>query len=139
MSREENIFIQRQFINAVNSNELDLLNKWISTNVIDNDPVTDQVPGPQGYIRFFRCLRRAFPDMLIEVEQIVAYDEDSVGFAYTFTGTHYGEFHGIEATGNLVQVRGMQITRFEHGKMAERWGTWDELGIMKQLGVLVEV
>ena len=139
MSREENISIQMQFIDAVNGNELDRLNTLVSPNVIDNDPVEGQVPGPQGYIRFFRALRRAFPDMYIEVEQMVADDEDSVGFAYTFSGTHYGDYQGVEGTGNPVQIRGMQISHFEHGKMTERWGLWDEFGILKQIGVLVEV
>ena len=110
MSKEENISIQMQFIDAVNGNELDRLNGLVSPNVIDNDPVEGQVPGPQGYIRFFRSLRRAFPDMNIDIEQIVADDEDSVGFAYTFTGTHYGEYYDVEGTGSKVQIRGMQMT-----------------------------
>jgi len=32
-------------------------------------------------------------------------------------------------------VRGVQIGRFEGGKIVERWGSSDELGILKQLGV----
>jgi len=131
--------VQQQFVDAVNSGELSRLNDFVSPNVIDNDPVTDQVPGALGYMRFFQSLRRAFPDMNIEVEQMVADDEDSVGFAYTFTGTHYGYYQGIAGTGSKVQVRGMQISRFEDGKMSERWGNWDELGILKQIGMLVEV
>jgi steroid delta-isomerase-like uncharacterized protein len=139
MSKEENISVQQQFVDAVNSGELSRLNDFVSPNVIDNDPVSDQVPGPTGYMRFFQSLRRAFPDMNIEVEQMVADDEDSVGFAYTFTGTHYGYYQGVAGTGNRVQIRGMQISRFEDGKMTERWGNWDELGILKQIGMLFEV
>jgi len=137
MSKEEIIYIQKRFIDAVNNNELDQLNDLVSPNVIDNDPVTDQVPGPQGYIRFFRLLRRAFPDMNIDVEQIVADEDDSAGFVYTFSGTHFGEYSGLSGTGNHVQIKGMQISHFEHGKMTERWGSWDETGILQQLGLLV--
>jgi steroid delta-isomerase-like uncharacterized protein len=136
MSKEEIIYIQKRFIAAVNNNELDQLNDMVSPNVIDNDPVTGQVPGPQGYIRFFRSLRRAFPDMNIDVEQIVADEEDSVGFAYTFSGTHYGEYSGIPGTGNYVQLKGIQISRFLQGKMTERWGSWDEHSILQQIGLL---
>jgi steroid delta-isomerase-like uncharacterized protein len=137
MSREEIICVQERFIDAVNSNELDRLNDLVSPNVIDNDPVTGQVPGPQGYIRFFRSLRRAFPDMSIDVEQIVADEDDSVGFVYTFSGTHTGDYFGVSGTGKNVQIKGMQISHFEQGKMTERWGNWDEHSILQQIGLLV--
>ena len=40
------------------------------------------------------------------------------------------------ATGKPIEVRGMQIGRFENGKMVERWGSSDELGILKQIGAV---
>lgn len=61
-------------------------------------------------------------------------DDDNVAFAYTVTGTHQGDFMGVPATGRQVSARGMQIGRFENGKLVERWGSSDELGILKQLG-----
>ena len=133
MSKEEIIYIQERFIDAVNNNELERLNELVSPNVIDNNPVSGQVPGPQGYIRFFKSLHHGFPDMNIEVEQMVADEEDSVGFVYTFSGTHHGEYSGVSGTGNHVQIKGMQISHFEHGKMTERWGSWDETGLLKQI------
>lgn len=59
---------------------------------------------------------------------------DQVAFAYEITGTHDGDFNGVAATGKSIKVRGMQIGRFEDGKMVERWGSSDELGILKQIG-----
>lgn len=54
--------------------------------------------------------------------------------AYTIEGTHQGPFMGVAATGKHVKARGMQIARFEDGKAVERWGSSDELGILKQIG-----
>jgi predicted ester cyclase len=34
-----------------------------------------------------------------------------------------------------VKIRGMQISTFVDGKLAERWGSSDELGILTQLGL----
>jgi hypothetical protein len=31
----------------------------------------------------------------------------------------------------------MQISKFEGGKMIERWGSTDELGLLKQIGVAI--
>ena len=61
-------------------------------------------------------------------------DDENVSFAYTLKGTHQGDFMGISGTGKSIEVRGMQISRFKDGKMVERWGSSDELGILKQIG-----
>jgi predicted ester cyclase len=64
-------------------------------------------------------------------------DADQVAVPYTMTGTHKGMFQGIPATGKKIQARGVLIARFENGKIAERWGSSDELGILKQLGAVI--
>ena len=79
-------------------------------------------------------MRTAFPDLHLEVEHLVA-DENNVAFAYTVTGTHEGPFMGHESTGKSIRVRGMQISRFEGGRMVERWGSSDENGLLNQLGI----
>ncbi len=134
MSIEENKKTQERFGKAVNSGNLEKLRDLVSANVVDHDPAPNQGPGAQGYIDFFSMLRKAFPNMEIEVENMVA-AEDKVAFAYTLTGTHKGDFMGIAGTNKEIKARGMQISRFENGKMVERWGSSDELGILKQIGV----
>ncbi len=62
-------------------------------------------------------------------------DDENVAMAYTITGTHKGDFHGVAPTGKKIEARGMQIARFEDGRITERWGSSDELGIFKQLGI----
>lgn len=61
-------------------------------------------------------------------------DDENVAFAYTLTGTHQGEFLGVAATGKRIQVRGLQIGRFESGQIVERWGSTDQLTILQQIG-----
>lgn len=133
MTKEENKKAQEQFGEAINSGNLEKLRDLVAQDVKDHDPAPNQGPGPQGYIDFFTMMRNAFPDMQVEVEKMVA-DEDNVAFAYTLTGTHKGEFMGVEGTGSPIKIRGMQISRFKNGKMVERWGSSDELGILKQIG-----
>ncbi len=134
MSAQANIETQKKFGEAVNTGKLDLLRELISSDSIDHDPSPGQGTGPEGYIKFFTMMRTAFPDLKIEVETILA-DEDKVAFAYTITGTHQATFMKVEPTGKTIKSRGMQISKFENGKMTERWGSSDELGILKQLGV----
>lgn len=134
MSVEENKKAQQQFGEAINSGNLEELRGLVSKDVKEHDPAPNQGPGPQGYIDFFTMMRNAFPDMKVDVETMVA-AEDKVSFAYTLTGTHKGDFMGVPGTGKSIKARGMQISRFENGKMVERWGSSDELGILKQIGV----
>lgn len=134
MSKESNIETQKAFGEAINTGNLQRMHELVASNCKDHDPAPGQEDGPQGYVTFFTMMRKAFPDFKVEVKHMVA-DEDNVSFAYTATGTHKGDFMGVAPTGNLVSFRGMQISRFENGKMVERWGSSDELGLLKQLGV----
>ena len=59
-----------------------------------------------------------------------------MAIAYTLTGTQNGSYMGIAPTGKRMKIRGMQISKFKEGKMVERWGSSDELGMLQQLGVV---
>ena len=133
MSKDENIKAQIRFGDAVNSGNLEDLRNLISADSLDNDPSPDQGRGPEGYIRMFKEMRTAFPDFHVDAVKLVT-DDDNVAFAYTMTGTHKGNFMGIPGTGRKVKIRGLQISRFENGKMVERWGSSDQLGILQQIG-----
>ena len=132
MAREENIAAQEKFGQAANTGNFDLFDEVVAPDAVDHDPAPDQGRGPEGFKTFFGMLRNAFPDLGIAVDQMVA-DDENVAIAYTVTGTHQGEFQGVEPTGKSISVRGCQISRFEDGKLVERWGSSDELGILQQL------
>ncbi|MEV7868838.1 ester cyclase [Streptomyces sp. NPDC088124] len=134
MSRNSNLATLEKLGSAVNENRLGELEAYFVSDSVDHDPAPGQIPGPAGYEEMFATMRRAFPDLHIEVEHVVATD-DEVAFAYTITGTHLGELMGHAATGRTVSYRGMQISRFADGKLVERWGSSDELGMLRQLGL----
>lgn len=134
MSQDENIKSQEAFGSAVNSGQFDQLDDLVAANSVDHDPAPGQAAGPAGYKAMFGELRTSFPDMHIEVERLVANDTD-VAFAYTLSGTNSGPFMGNEPTNKSISVRGMQISHIEDGKLIERWGSSDQLGIMQQLGL----
>ena len=137
MGQQENIAVQKNMGQAINTGHLDELKMAFAADVKDHDPAPGQSAGPEGFVEFFSSLRAAFPDLNVSVNHMVA-DEDNVAIAYTLTGTHQGMFQGIAVTGKKFSVRGVQIARFERGKIVERWGSSDELGLMRQLGAVVE-
>ncbi|MGD1216986.1 ester cyclase [Streptomyces krungchingensis] len=135
MAQQANIAAQTAFAQAVVTGNLDTLDEVVAPDSVDHDPAPGQAQGPDGYKAMFGELRTAFPDLHVEVEHLLATD-DELAFAYTITGTHLGPLRGQPATGKKVNYRGMQISRFDSdGKLVERWGSSDELGMLRQLGL----
>ena len=133
MSNQANLDAIQRFGEAAQKGDYAVFREVVAPDCVDHDPAPGQGPGPEGFQAFFTELHTAFPDMKIEVEHMVS-DQENVAFAYRLTGTHQGPFQGVPASGKRVEARGMQISRFRDGKMVERWGSRDELGIMKQIG-----
>ena len=134
MSKEVNLAALGKFAESVNTGNFAAFNDVVAPDCVDHDPAPGQVAGPEGYRMFFTAMRTAFPDLAVGLEALVA-DEESIAFAYTLTGTHNGLLMGIPATGKKIKIRGMQFSKFKDGKMVERWGSSDELGLLTQLGV----
>jgi len=134
MGKEANGAALGKFAEAVNTGNFDLFREVVAADCVDHDPAPDQVPGPEGYRMFFSGMRKAFPDLAVSLDAMVA-DDESIAFAYTMTGTHQGVLMGIAPTGKKVKARGLQISKFRDGKMTERWGSSDQLGMLQQLGV----
>ncbi|MEV0385851.1 ester cyclase [Nonomuraea sp. NPDC050643] len=97
---------------------------------MDHDPAPGQGPGPEGYKALFAEMRTAFPDLHVEIEHLIATEDE-----HTISGTHLGDLMGHPATGKKVGFRGMQISRFADGKPVERWGSSDQLGMLGRLGL----
>ncbi|MDQ6836000.1 MAG: ester cyclase [Actinomycetota bacterium] len=134
MSKQDNIAAQEHLAQNINAGNVEVAVESFAQDAVDHDPAPGQGPGREGFKAFFTELTTAFPDAHIEPAHLVA-DDEHVAIAYTLTGTHEGNFSGVAPTGRKIEVRGVQIGRFEGGKIAERWGSSDELGILKQLGV----
>jgi steroid delta-isomerase-like uncharacterized protein len=134
VSKEKNAEALGKFAEAVNTGKYELFDEAVAPDSVDHDPAPGQVPGPKGYRAFFTDMRTAFPDLKADLAALVA-DDESIAFAYTLSGTHKGPLMGIPATGKKVSIRGLQLSKFRDGKMVERWGSSDQLGMLQQLGV----
>ncbi|MER7108210.1 ester cyclase [Streptomyces sp. NPDC000229] len=71
------------------------------------------------------------------IEGLVA-EGDLVCLRMSYTGRHVGAYKGIEATGRDVSGTGHATFRCKGGKIAESWWNLDDLGLMRQLGVVPE-
>jgi predicted ester cyclase len=95
-----------------------------------NPPMT--LPGHNAFANAFYA---GFPDLRHAVEETVA-DDANVVVRFTLRGTHRGEFMGIQPTGKEIEVGAIAILSTANGKVTEVRGQFDQLGMMRQLGVI---
>jgi predicted ester cyclase len=76
---------------------------------------------------------KAVPDSVLSSKMEV-YEGDLAGFWANYSGTQTGPMGPFPASGKRVDCDFSGIFRFEDGKIAEIWVTWDNIGILTQLG-----
>lgn len=98
-------------------------------------PLPVEATGVQAQKEVVAMLLRAFPDLHITIEDMIA-EGDKVVISNTVTGTNEGEYMGRPPTGKFVTYKEIMVCRFAGGRIAETWGVVDALSQMRQLGVL---
>jgi steroid delta-isomerase-like uncharacterized protein len=93
----------------------------------------DSAPGAEGQKEIARAFRTAFPDLIWDVDFVLADGEFVVG-RWTASGTHLGSWASVEPTGKPMRFSGINVFRFSDGKVVELWNHRDDLGLMEQLG-----
>lgn len=130
----DNKEIVRRFAEEfINEGNYDTAEEFLAEDITDHTPLGDTT-GREAVVETLKTVRTAFPDFVITLQEIVA-EDDSVAVQMTQRGTHEGTFMGIEPTGNTFEIEATGFARLEDGKIVERWGSPDLLGLFRQLGV----
>lgn len=126
--------IERYFDEVWNQGKLNVLDEIIDPKYVNHSPgMPNPEPGPAGLKPIIAGMRKAFPDLCFNIENMVV-TEEQVAVHCTMHGTHTGDLFGLAATGKKIIVNQMQIERIQNGKIIEHWRQSDDLGMMKQLG-----
>jgi steroid delta-isomerase-like uncharacterized protein len=94
-----------------------------------------EVRGPAQLKPFVRNLCGTLPDLQISIQDIMA-EEDKVIVRVLLEGTHLGLGLGVQPSGRRVRVEGIIVFRVSKGQFVEGWNSWDQLGLLRQIGVL---
>jgi predicted ester cyclase len=78
-------------------------------------------------------MHAAFPDFRMEVLEMLQ-DGDKVVTRLKMRGTHQGEFMGVPASGNQIEVDTIDIMQFRDDKAIAHWGVMDFAAMMQQIG-----
>jgi len=137
MSEQNKALARRAFEEVWNQGKLAVIDELTASNATYHDPSVPggKFTGPEGVKQFVQIYRGAFPDVRITINDQIA-EGDKVVTRWTATGTHKGDLMGIAPTNKRATVTGVDIGRFQDGKVVEAWASYDMLGLLQQLGVV---
>jgi predicted ester cyclase len=136
MSVEKNkALFRRTYEELLNGGDLSVADRLVAPDFVNHEAPPGRDRGPESMRGLALMLRTAFPDLHFEIEELVA-EGDVVAGRLIMSGTHEGPLMGTLPTGRSVRQDHMHFVRFEGGKAVEHWGVRDDLGMMRQLGVI---
>jgi steroid delta-isomerase-like uncharacterized protein len=124
------------FIDALfTKGDLGAVDEYLAADFVDHDPPMGGPANREGMRAAGAMFRAAFPDWHSDLGFLVE-EGDLVVETFTASGTQQGEIFGMPASGRTVNLPGINIWRVRDGRIVERWGRLDELGLMRQLGLV---
>jgi predicted ester cyclase len=122
MMTEQNKAVVREYYSRViNGRDLEAVAEFFA-----DDEIVERVR--RGCFSYFN----AFPDLHCSLEELLA-EDDKVFLRSTMTGTHDGEYKGIEPTGRHFSTDAAEVFRIADGKFVGYWCLTNVAGLMRQL------
>jgi steroid delta-isomerase-like uncharacterized protein len=125
----------RRAYQLISAGDIDGFGRLMSDDFVEHEEVPGLAPTKEGVLDFFRGYLVAFPDLRMEVLDLVASGDKAVARVKA-TGTQDGEFMGMPPSGRSVEVELIDIMRFDDGLVVEHWGVMDMLAMLQQLGAV---
>ena len=123
MSEANKAMVRRLVDEVLNGGDLD---------VIDQLYAPELAPAARRWIGPFRA---AFPDVHMEILDLVAEDDTVVG-RFTCSGTHLGTWRGHPPTGRRFQrIAEVGFFRLHDGRIVHAWSLEDTHSRLRQLGL----
>ena len=126
--------VAQEMFAAIAEEDVDAtVDKYLAEDFVEHE----QVPG-MGNTRdtprqLFTMMRAAITDFHVDVHDLLQ-DGDKVVARVSFVGTHTGEFMGVPARGNPVDIKAIDILQFRSDQCVAHWGVMDMADALAQMG-----
>jgi steroid delta-isomerase-like uncharacterized protein len=135
MSAESKAVVLRHHEEIWSKGNLDAIDAVYAPEFVGHHPGAPDWIGSESVKLIVRTMRDAFPDFTETIEDVVA-EGDRVVTRFTSTGTHLGALRGLAPTGRRMSMAEMAVFRVARGRIVEKWGIFDRLGMVQQLGIV---
>jgi steroid delta-isomerase-like uncharacterized protein len=123
------------FEDVLNQRDADALRAYWADELVEVLP-TGTYRGPDEMANYFAEVFAAQPDFHIVPEKILG-EEDTVFVKWRATGTFNGNrWQGIEATGDRVELFGIDCFTFRDGKIVRNEVAFDQMSFARQIGMM---
>jgi steroid delta-isomerase-like uncharacterized protein len=128
--------VRRLYEQGFNAGDLALVDQLVSPDVVTHNPIILDAPtGPDSIRGGIEMLRRSFPDLHVEVLDLIA-EGDRVAAFLRMSGTNAGDYRGGGATNRRGSLRAFFVWRVADGRLVESWGVADRFEMLQQLGII---
>ena len=126
--------VVRRFNKAINEGDAETMREVLDKDFVHYDfQVTTH--GPDEFIEQFMDFRRSFPDLKIELVEIIGEGEKVVN-RVRFTGTQEDEFNNFPASGKKIDITGLAMFHLRDGRIYEHWTEMNGVGLAQQIGMI---
>jgi predicted ester cyclase len=125
--------VRRFFEEGLGRGNLDLIDTLVSPDAVMHNPLI--LDAPSSVRRSVEMLRQAFPDLAVQVMDLIA-EGDRVAAFLRLSGTNTGAYRRGSATNRHASMRAFSIWRIAEGRLAESWGVADRFDFLQQLGII---
>lgn len=134
---DENKALALSFYNEViNSHNVAGIKSFVANDFTDHNPSPGHTgKGLNDLTAQLNEMFTALPDFHVTADLMVA-EEDIVVTYLTMTGTNTGPFGNMPPSNKPVKINGIDIVQIKDGKATERWGVFDDLSMMTQMGII---
>lgn len=105
---------------------------FLSADFVDHDPGPGSTSGRDYVVGVFTQLANGAPDSKHEIEFIEPVGDNKALVRWQYVGTHTGTMFGFPATGNAINISGLELWEFNEDGVAV--GLWhiEELATLFQ-------
>lgn len=133
---------RRAWEDMVNRQRLDLADELYAPTFEFHDPahvfIGATVDTPERMRATLGRFQQVFPDLTYHIEDLVA-EGDRAVIRWRQTSTHRQPLlPGVAATGQRVEVTGIELFEVRHGRIVREVAEWDLLGLLRQVGAAPE-
>jgi steroid delta-isomerase-like uncharacterized protein len=121
------------YLEMHNTHQPDLVDRFVAVDYVNHNPLV--ADGREANRELWKRFYAAMPDMEVTQEDLIISGDRVVG-RYIYRGTQSGEFMGIPASGNRIEMRSIDIWRVKDGMFVEHWDELNVLEVFQQMGVI---
>ena len=112
--------VRAYFHRLINKKDLSVCDVVLSPHYIDHDVPPDTTPGPDETNRFTRQFLEYYPNLKVQVKEVVAGDNKAAA-QIIWTGKHRDTKQKLRRMGNII------IHLDDNGQFLERWSVYQDI------------